>query len=941
MAALNAALDVDAHDWPTSVLAQVDNLHGNLLAPTDVAASLARHERALSRYGALPGFDNDTAYSLAQCVRRLVALTRVDDAEGLLDRLHALPVAQNAWVRNRCFEATLLIAHAVLTADAPRALRLAGRALAVPLHAANAYTLEAHVDLWCIVANAHRIVGDLDAGRAASARVRDDVVAREPREQNANYQRIAAWGLCEGAYVARRLDRPHDALSFLDVLPPLPLTVERAAYAAALRAWALLRLGDIAGANKAIDAARRPERLPAWVASALEVTIAERAELQGDAATARALAEELIVTQHNHDEPAPLGGNVGAVLVLEGLVLGTTPAVAVEDVETVATQTYLGTNGGDNFGHDVAVGDVDGDGRDDLVVGALFDEARAVDGGPAVVNNTGAVSLFVGRAGAFPDVVARDVYFGDNDGDRFGESVAVAGDVDGDSVVDLAVFAGTDDNNGFNVGVPFLVSSNPAVPKRALPLPGNAGGSELGRGAAIVGDVDGDGVSDLVVGAPENTLDPQGGSTGSLLVYRGQAGGAFSAAPDREWKLFAGHTAGDRLGFAVVDAGDFDDDGRGDFAVLGRSDDRPATFDGNHDGGAACQGALSNTGSMWIFSGARAFTENAPSFVYFPTTQVNQLSFTLAGNFDFNGDGRSDVALGSPEWDRGALSNVGGVEVLFGQAAGPATKVRVICDSNVRFLGLLANDNVGRSIAALPSIDGDNCDELVVGANGEDLGRGDQGSVRVIFGAGAGCNSAQPRVLTFVSEENGAQGGFAVAGGDVDGDGVADVVVGGFNHRRGADTAGIVWLIKGTRLATLAPQAEALVDNAAPARTFPILDVADSDRLFIEGANGADRIGNALALVARGTRFDVVIGSSQGGVAAANTGGARVFGVDGNGFSLVPRVVFAGETARRGSLLGELVSAGRAGGASVVLLGGFQASGTGLDEGGLYAGVVE
>ena len=657
------------------------------------------------------------------------------------------------------------------------------------------------------------------------------------------------------------------------------------------------------------------------------------ADLDGDT------VPEIVVTQHNHDEPAPLGGNVGAVLVIEGLVLGVTPAAVVEDVESVASATYLGTNGGDNFGHDVSVCDVDGDGKVDLIVSGLFDEGTVAP----VVNNTGAVSVFAGVANAFPSTTATTVFAGAADSDRFGESISFVGDVDGDGDNDIAVFAGTDDDNGFNVGVPFLVSADETT---RLVLPGNAGGSEIGRGAAVVSDVDGDGKADLVVGAPEVTLDPQGTSTGVLELYRGQAGGTFSTTPDREWKLFPGHTSGDRLGFAVVNAGDFDNDGRGDFAVLGRSDDRPATFDANHEGGSTCQGTINNSGSVWIFSGARAFSENAPSWLYFQASQPNQNLLTLAGGFDWNGDGRDDVALGTVDWDRpGNINNVGGVEIVFGRAAGTASKISVICDADARFLGVLGNDNAGRSITALKDVDNDGCDELVVGANGEDLGKTDQGSLRVLFGAGASCATTTMRVLTLVSDEQGAQGGFAVAGGDVDGDGIADLAVGGFNHRRGADTAGIVWLIKGARLRALANQAETLVDAAAPARTFPFVDPADTDRLFIEGQNGADRIGNALAMVARGTRFDVVIGVSQGGAsggqAAVNTGGARVFPVDDNGFVAVPRAIFAGETFRKGGLLGDFVGAGVADGKSVVLMGGFQGSGTGLDEGALHAGALE
>ena len=255
--------------------------------------------------------------------------------------------------------------------------------------------------------------------------------------------------------------------------------------------------------------------------------------------------------------------------------------------------------------------------------------------------------------------------------------------------------------------------------------------------------------------------------------------------------------------------------------------------------------------SVWIFSGVSSGLPGPnPSFVYWPVTQTGQNLFSLAGDFDWNGDGRGDVAFGTQDWDRvvgsTTTSNVGGVEIVLGRAPRPGVGARtqMICAPDARLLGNLANDNVGRALAALGDIDGDGCDELAVGSPGEDLGRTDQGAVRVLFGAGPACTSSTLRMLTFTSGEQSAQGGIALAGGgDVDGDGIPDVGVGGVGHKRGSDTVGIVWLLRGARIAELASQAELAVDGAAPVTLFSLVDGNDPAQLFVEGSSSVDKIG--------------------------------------------------------------------------------------------------
>jgi Ca2+-binding RTX toxin-like protein len=469
------------------------------------------------------------------------------------------------------------------------------------------------------------------------------------------------------------------------------------------------------------------------------------------------------------------------------------------DLSTLNGENGFQVNGetaNDRSGSSVAsAGDVNGDGFADVIVGAY----------QADPTSSGASYVIFGKATGF----AADISLASLNGmngfklsgvaafDASGSSIASAGDVNRDGIDDIVVGAFGADPNGTNSGASYVVfgqSSGFDANLNLSSLNGTNGFKLSGvtardaSGAAVnsAGDVNGDGFGDLIVGA--GSADPNGSDSGASYVVFGHASG-FSANLDLStldgangFKL-SGAAAGDRSGDSVA-AGDVNGDGFADL-IVGAPGVNPTRSGASYVVFGKASGFAANI-DLSSLDGSNGFRLKGKVDDY--------AGVAVASAGDINGDGFADVIISGHGTQN--ISFYGVTYVVFGKVSGfPADLDLSSLDGTNGFkLTEKVGEVIGTSVASAGDVNGDGFDDIIVGARDANPHGFLSGAAWVVFGKASGFAAALN-----VGDLDGSNG-FQISGereadaagrsvssaGDVNGDGLDDLIVGAL----GADFAG-------------------------------------------------------------------------------------------------------------------------------------------------------
>ena len=465
------------------------------------------------------------------------------------------------------------------------------------------------------------------------------------------------------------------------------------------------------------------------------------------------------------------------------------PQYSLDLAAGTADLTIFGADAGDYLADrfSLASGDFNGDGKDDILVGAPL-----ADGPDNVRNNAGEAYVIFGRGDGEAKLdLATDkpglTVVGANPGDNLGFVVA-AGDVNGDGTADVLVgarFATPPEGAGAS-GEAYVIFGSSSLEgtvdigqgQQDVTIAGRSAGDYLGY-ALAAGDVNGDGIADIITAASAASPDDARPHAGEAYVVLGSSdlGGRIAVAQDQQDFTILGAQAEDLLAnFAA--AGDVNGDGKADILLGTQKADGPNNE--RNDGGEAyiIFGRDDLEGTLDLASGDGFVT------IYGAEAQ-DWLGFYLTAA-DVDGDGIADAVVGARNADGpgNARNNCGEVYLIFGRKDLPDTIDIAREQQDATIIGADANDLLGHSLAA-GDIDGDGAADIIAGAPaaGSLNNSRDQGGEARVFLAVAGW----PTVLDAAADHAGAavwgaeagdELGFSVASGDFDGDGKADVMTG-------------------------------------------------------------------------------------------------------------------------------------------------------------------
>jgi hypothetical protein len=388
------------------------------------------------------------------------------------------------------------------------------------------------------------------------------------------------------------------------------------------------------------------------------------------------------------------------------------------------------------------------------------------------------------------------------DDDRFGSAIANIGDLEADGVIDLAVGAPLDDDGGSDRGALWILFMNDDgtvdIEQKISATEGNFTASlddndNFGSAVAGLGDLNGDNILDIAVGAP---LDDDGGNDrGAVWILFMNADGTVQFSQkisSTDGGLTETLDDNGQFGSAVANIGDLNNDGITDIAV-----GSPLSDDGGGDRGAVWIVFLNANGTV---RGIQKISDVSGSFAG-SLDDGDYFGSSIAGIDDLDADGVEDIAVGATGDDDGG-SDRGALWILLMNADGTVRFEQKISETSGNFNGGLTDGNrFGSSVSDLGDINGDGIIDLAAGADQDDDGGSNRGAVWIMFMERDGEVLSKSKISSTSGNfpgplTDGNLFGSALANpGDLDRDGVGDIAAGAMLDDDGGIDRGALWLL--------------------------------------------------------------------------------------------------------------------------------------------------
>ncbi len=421
---------------------------------------------------------------------------------------------------------------------------------------------------------------------------------------------------------------------------------------------------------------------------------------------------------------------------------------------------------GARFGCSVAsAGDVNGDGYSDVIVTAAFYDNGQTD--------EGRVYVYYGSANGLSDSANWTAETNQNFAYLY--SAACAGDVNGDGYSDVIVGSQNYDNGQTDEGRVFVYFGSAAglslTPNWSAES--NQSGAHFGVSVSSAGDVNGDGYSDVMIGA--QTYNGGQSGEGKVFVYYGSSKGP---PQNPDWTAEGDQTDA-QFGISVSNAGDVNGDGYSDVII----------------GAWLYDNGESDEGRAFVYSGSPSGLSNVATWTAESNQPGAEFGFSVSGAGDVNGDGFSDVIIGSFLYDNNQADE-GRAFVYYGSQNGLSNTAGWTAESDQ------INARFGVSVSSAGDIDGDGFSDVIIGSYRYDNGETDEGRVYVYRGSPSGLSGVAD--WTAESNQPGALFGYWVStAGDINGNSISDIIIGSINYDNGQTDEGKAFVYNGIGISNL------------------------------------------------------------------------------------------------------------------------------------------